>query len=182
MAMSKKSTNYVNTSAIDSAIKKKIKASGSKGVAADAAREEAIRCAQEAGSRMVALLNTAIGGSGLSGKEIGTIGEPSASMGAVTMDGHSARCEVIASIPAQHRDSMPWVSTGNTPYNGVDDMAALFNNGWDASASVYGKWHGKNVWSLTHKDGAHFVENAVDSFGVPADLNVVSVEINERFN
>ena len=43
-------------------------------------------------------------------------------------------------------------------YGGVDDIIAIFEHGYEAGGSVYGYWESKDkdVWSLQHREGAHF--------------------------
>lgn len=62
-------------------------------------------------------------------------------------------------------------------YDGVEDMAALLNNGYathilfdfgihdtPTHAQVYGLWHGRGTWSLPVREGKHFVQDCIDSF------------------
>ena len=47
---------------------------------------------------------------------------------------------------------------------GISNIIALFNNGYSASAPVYGMWHGKHIKSLTSRPELGFMQNAVDEF------------------
>lgn len=56
---------------------------------------------------------------------------------------------------------------GRRTGDGIDNIVSLFDTGYDADKRVYGVWdgHGDNVIaSLTHRDGLHFMRDAVDSF------------------
>lgn len=55
---------------------------------------------------------------------------------------------------------------------GIDNIVSLFNTGYDAEKQVYGEWEGhidpytreNTIASLTHRDGLHFMEEAINSF------------------
>lgn len=49
-------------------------------------------------------------------------------------------------------------------YGGVDNIVALFNNGYRAGGKVYGMWHGHPTGSLQERVGTHFVTQAVAAF------------------
>lgn len=49
-------------------------------------------------------------------------------------------------------------------YDGVDNIVAIFNNGYSASKSVYGVWHDKKTKSLDKRQGSFFMQKAVDQF------------------
>lgn len=50
-------------------------------------------------------------------------------------------------------------------YGRIKDLAELFNDGVDHDMfSVFGEWHGKQVWSRTVIPGTFFMENAIDIF------------------
>ena len=50
-------------------------------------------------------------------------------------------------------------------YGGVENIIALFNNGYSARATVYGEWPGYGpAASLTMRPGTHFMNAAVDAF------------------
>ena len=90
--------------------------------------------------------------------------------------------EMIATIPFEfgnkHRDSL--YPAG---YSGVDNIVALFNNGYQASNTVYGSWHGKKIKSLQARDGLHFVQAAQRSFegAQIGDAHVISIEIDGAY-
>lgn len=49
-------------------------------------------------------------------------------------------------------------------YGGIDNIIALFNNGYTASNRVYGTWHGQQIASLQHRDALGFISSAVNNF------------------
>ena len=90
--------------------------------------------------------------------------------------------EIIATIPFEfgnkHRDSL--YPAG---YSGVDNIIALFNNGYSASNTVYGLWHGKRIKSLQSRDGLRFVQAAKRSFegAQIGSARVLSIEIDGAY-
>lgn len=53
------------------------------------------------------------------------------------------------------------------------NIVALFEKGYHASGQVFGYWHGEPTFSLTDRDGAWFIADAVDAFnGKYAGLGV----------
>lgn len=53
------------------------------------------------------------------------------------------------------------------------NIVALFEKGYHASGQVFGYWHGEPTFSLTDRQGAWFISNAVDQFNNKyADLGV----------
>ncbi len=57
-------------------------------------------------------------------------------------------------------------NSGQHTGEGISNIIALFNNGYDASSKVFGLWesHGENISSLTHRDSLNFMESTVESF------------------
>lgn len=49
-------------------------------------------------------------------------------------------------------------------YYGIDNIVALFNNGYSARDYVFGEWHGRETASMIQRPGLHFLETAVDDF------------------
>lgn len=71
-------------------------------------------------------------------------------------------------------------------YEGVQNIAALLNKGYNASHSVYGVWkgHGDNPrFSLKHREGSHFIENAIQNFmgNYAYEFGVISVTPNDIY-
>lgn len=66
--------------------------------------------------------------------------------------------------------------------DGAEDMAALMNNGYTAGNRVFGVWHDKKIGSLIHRDGHHFVQQAIDDFnnGYGSEVAATAELINER--
>lgn len=61
-----------------------------------------------------------------------------------------------------HRDSLE----NDLGYNGVDNIVALFNNGYHARNYVYGRWssHDITVRSKKERDALRFIQQAVRNF------------------
>lgn len=68
-------------------------------------------------------------------------------------------------------------------YDGVDNIVAIFNNGYTADGFVYGKWHGKKTRSLDKRQGSFFMQKAIDTFmeKYGSDFNI-SVELNPLYD
>ena len=49
-------------------------------------------------------------------------------------------------------------------YGGVDNIIALFNNGYNAYKSIGGYWHGDYITSLQRREALHFIQNAINDF------------------
>lgn len=68
-------------------------------------------------------------------------------------------------------------------YDGVDNIVAIFNNGYTAQDHVYGKWHGKYVSSLDKRQGSFFMQKAVDAFMAKYGSEFdVSIELDPVYN
>lgn len=67
-------------------------------------------------------------------------------------------------------------------YDGVTNIVALFNNGYEASNYVYGTWHGEKVRSKKNRSGSHFMQRAADKFNAQygAEFNV-QVMLSEKY-
>lgn len=81
-----------------------------------------------------------------------------------------------------HRDSLDvdWFPEG------IDNIAALLNNGYAAGHTVYGVWMNHSPWnipSLTMRDGTHFVDNAIKTYmaNYAKEYGVVSVIADEIY-
>lgn len=77
-----------------------------------------------------------------------------------------------------HRDSLV-----PGKYGGVDNIIALFNNGYSAGNTVYGIWHGEQIASLTERTGIHFIESAVRNYmaNYASDYGVIDIEIDAAY-
>ena len=129
--------------------------------------------AKQAGSELAKCINDAAARS-LSGAQLAAVG--SASAGGVTNLG-DGNYSVDINMPANFRPSL-----APDRYGGVNDMAALFNNGYSASKKVFGMWHGHFTGSRQSFAGAHFVQDGVKTFGDGgSDYDVVSIDIDSRF-
>lgn len=49
-------------------------------------------------------------------------------------------------------------------YGGVDNIIAIFNNGYHAKNYVYGYWHDQPTHSRKNRDGLHFIQQAISDF------------------
>lgn len=74
-------------------------------------------------------------------------------------------------------------------YGGIDNIAALLNNGYTAAHRVYGVWKGHSVGderiaSLTSRGGSHFVQQAVIDFlgNYAAEYGVIDIEVSDIYN
>lgn len=78
-----------------------------------------------------------------------------------------------------HRDSLC-----PAKYNGVDNIVALLNNGYSAGATVYGSWHGQDIYSLKQRSGTRFIQTAVRQFWdrYASEYNIINIEISDEYN
>lgn len=68
-------------------------------------------------------------------------------------------------------------------YGSVDNIVAIFNNGYTAKDKVYGTWHGKYVSSLDKRQGTFFMQKAVDEFMSKYSAEYdVSVNLDPLYN
>lgn len=68
-------------------------------------------------------------------------------------------------------------------YGYVDNIVAIFNNGYTASDKVYGKWHGKYVSSLDKRQGSFFMQKAINAFMAKYSSEFdVSVELDSVYD
>lgn len=71
-------------------------------------------------------------------------------------------------------------------YDGIDNIAALLNSGYDAGHVVYGIWlhHSPfNIPSLQHRSGARFIENAIRDYmgNYASDYGVTDIEVDDIY-
>lgn len=69
---------------------------------------------------------------------------------------------------------------------GIDNIAALLNNGYAAGHTVYGVWMGHWPWSipsLPMRDGTHFIDNAIRTYmaNYAGEYGVISVTADEIY-
>lgn len=74
-------------------------------------------------------------------------------------------------------------------YDGIDNIAALLNNGYTASHRVYGVWEGHSIGderiaSLTSRGGAHFVQQAVRDFmsNYASEYGVINIQVSDVYS
>lgn len=83
----------------------------------------------------------------------------------------------------RHRDSL------DPSYEGIDNIIALLNNGYNANGAVFGDWIDHNnvehedTWSVRRRGGAHFIEQAVTDFwgNYATDYNVIDIKVAEEY-
>ena len=78
-----------------------------------------------------------------------------------------------------HRDSL---YPSGYP-DGVENIAALLNSGYDASKRAYGMWHGHETHGIKHRDGARFIESAIRTFmaDYAKKYGVVNIEVDDAY-
>ncbi len=66
-------------------------------------------------------------------------------------------------------------------YSGIEDMAALYNNGYLAAGSVWGVWHGNYIRSLEYRPATNFVQDGISIFNSKHNTGHIRAhaEINE---
>lgn len=83
-----------------------------------------------------------------------------------------------------HRDSL-----APDHYDGVENVAALLNKGYSAANTVYGTWPGHgyasdfNIPSLQHREGLHFVENAIREYmaNYAKEYGVIDIDVDDAY-
>ena len=140
-----------------------------------ASEAEALSKATEAGEQLAQCVINAISSSGMNGGAIAAVGDV-ASTGATKVG--EGVYQVGVTIGSEFRPSLV-----PEKYGGINDMAALLNNGYHAGNYVVGEWHGNIIRSLTDREGAHFVQagasDFMGSYGGPG--HIVSLTISDRF-
>lgn len=80
-----------------------------------------------------------------------------------------------------HRDSL------DSKYEGIDNIAALLNNGYEARGTVYGIWIGHHnnqiISGIQIRDGAKFIESAIRNFmsNYAMDYGVIDIQVNDIY-
>lgn len=87
-----------------------------------------------------------------------------------------------ASIQIYMADAPGRASLYPQKYGYVDNIVAIFNNGYTAENKVYGKWHGKNISSLDKRQGSFFMQKGVDAFMDKYSNFDVHVELNQEYS
>lgn len=81
-------------------------------------------------------------------------------------------------------DDLNRPSLDEAKYGGINNIAALFNNGVDHTMRpVHGTWHGKETWSRTTIPGAHFIDSAVHAFmgNYAKEYNVTDIIVDNIY-
>ena len=89
-------------------------------------------------------------------------------------------------IPVWFENDLRRDSLCTDEYDGIDNIAALLNSGYDAGHVVYGIWlhHSPfNIPSLQHRSGAHFIENAIRDYmgSYASDYGVTDIEVDDIY-
>lgn len=74
-------------------------------------------------------------------------------------------------------------------YDGIENIAALLNNGYSAANTVYGIWLGHgyadnfNIPSLREREGLHFVQNAVKDYmaNYAPEYGVINIQVDDVY-
>jgi hypothetical protein len=72
-------------------------------------------------------------------------------------------------------------------FDGVENLAALLNNGYNAKNTIYGVWLGHNgnmsIPSLQNREGVHFIENAIRDYkgNYAAEYGVIDIEYDDIY-
>lgn len=82
-----------------------------------------------------------------------------------------------------HRDSIV-----PEKYDGIDNIAALLNNGYSANDVVFGIWEKHNgesahIMSLMFRDGANFMQQSIADFmgNYASEYNVTKIELSDEY-
>lgn len=170
-------TGKVNSFLSSSAGKNKIKGltgGGNGTVDLEERRKEMILAAQG----MVALLKQHAASAGLPASVMAHVESFAASAPTINDDGSGFAVINMGSDPTRP-------SLCPERYGGVHNIVALFNNGYEASASVYGKWEGHGdveggsafIKSRPQRGGLGFMQSAVADFNgkYGSKYNVIAV-------
>ena len=76
---------------------------------------------------------------------------------------------------------------GQRTGDGIENIVSLFDAGYEASKPVFGTWHGHedlgNIRSKTHRDGANFIRDAIDTFNQKYGAEYfVTASASEEYN
>lgn len=68
---------------------------------------------------------------------------------------------------------------------GVENIVLLFDKGYDTGGKkVRGIWEGhtdKEIWSLAHRDGQHFMQDFVDTFNIVYKEQGVTLKLSPEY-
>ena len=92
--------------------------------------------------------------------------------------------ENIYEIEVWFTDSLKRQSLEPDRYSGIENIAALLNNGYSASHSVYGLWNNHGQYkSLQQREGTHFINNAIINYmlSYAKSYGVINIKINDIY-
>lgn len=86
-------------------------------------------------------------------------------------------------IEVSFNDDLYRYSLVPSKYDGINNIAALLNSGYSAGHTVHGMWHGNKISSLPMRDGAHFIDNAVNEFmsNYAGEYGVVDIVVDDVY-
>lgn len=133
---------------------------------------------EEAAAKFIEVLKSSISSSGISADAASAISELGSSSPRHIKDN-------VYEIDIYFEGNLSRPSLQEGIYGGIDNLAALLNNGVDHTMKqVIGEWHGQKIRSRTVIPGAHFVQNAVSDFigNYGQDYNVIDIQIDGKFS
>ncbi len=137
---------------------------------------------QEAADKFVEIMESTV-----KGMEGSTLGSTAVSAASNFISGtpfvSTSSGAVAVTIPFTFQGDLHRYSLRPDIYGGIDNIIALLNNGYSASHTVFGNWHGKDTASLKDRDGAGFIQSAVGEFmsKYAKEYNVLSIEIDGAY-
>lgn len=165
----------INTAAIESVILSVVNSESFKLANRSAIASVTRPIAEEAANKLEDCINSSVSSSGLSGMAVAAVGQ--ASVASISDMGDGIHYDASIDLPANSRPSLV-----PEKYGGINDMAVLFNAGYDAGGTVTGEWHGIIVTSLPHRPALHFVQSGVDDFnGNYGSAYNAHAEVSGRF-
>ena len=80
-----------------------------------------------------------------------------------------------------HRETMAIGEAAQKYRRGADNILDLLNSGYEANHAIQGVWHGEVATSLYKRDGAHFIERAIDSFKDNNEFGIDKIIIGKEY-
>lgn len=110
-----------------------------------------------AANELISMVRTAAASAGLPASVMSHVESLYMTPPVINEDGSAIINIIMGDSP--HRESLAPES-----YAGINNIVALFNNGYSAGARVYGEWHGRRVGSRQSREGLSFMQSAVEAF------------------
>lgn len=144
-----------------------------------------IRTVKDAGQKYAEVLHSAIEARG-AGSGLGTqrpLGETALdALSHIDITSGSKIGRLTYQIGVYFKSNMHRNSLLPEFFDGIDNIAALLNNGYSkTNSSVYGLWHGKHIEGLRSREGAHFMQDAKLEFGSSygSEYGIIDIKIDE---